>query len=90
MFKVNNENTRATTMESFWCFYCYLLSIFYTFFRVSFRDFEQVNLSWPVAWVNQFEVKDICIEFVINNVSPQSNIVKIKLNLKINLPRLQS
>ena len=90
MFKVNNVNTRSTTMESFLSFYCYLLSIFHTYFRVFFRDFEQVNVSWAVASVNQFEVKDKCIEFVINNVSLQSNIVKIKLNLKINLPRLQS
>ena len=36
-----------------------------------------------------FEMKDKCIEFVIN-VSRQGKIVKIKLNLKINLQRLQS
>ena len=41
------------------------------------------------ARVNQFEMKDNCIEFVIN-VSPQGNNVKVKLNLKINLQRLQS
>ena len=34
------------------------------------------------AWMNQFEIKDTCTEFVINNVSPQGN-VKIKLNLKM-------
>ena len=22
MFKVNNKNTRTTSMTSFWCFYC--------------------------------------------------------------------
>ena len=33
-------------------------------------------------WVNQFEIKDTCTEFVINNVSPQGD-VKIKLNLKM-------
>ena len=42
-----------------------------------------------VARLNQFEMKDTCIEFVIN-VSPQGNNVKIKLNLKIKLQRLQS
>ena len=41
------------------------------------------------ARVNQFEMKDTCIEFLIN-VSQQGNIVKIKMNLKINLQRLQS
>ena len=38
---------------------------------------------YPTAWMNQFEIKDKCIEFVINNVSPQGNSVKIKLNLKV-------
>ena len=41
------------------------------------------------ARVNQLEMKDACFEFVIN-VSRQGNNVKIKLNLKINLQRLQS
>ena len=33
--------------------------------------------------MNQFEIKDTCIEFVIDNVSLQGNNVKIKLNLKV-------
>ena len=37
---------------------------------------------YSTAWVNQFEIKDMCIEFVINNASPQGN-VKIKLNLNV-------
>ena len=43
---------------------------------------------YTAARVNQFEMKDKCIEFVIN-VSRQGNNVKIKLNLKINLQRLR-
>ena len=39
--------------------------------------------------VNQFEMKDMCFQFVIN-VSRQGNNVKIKYNLKINLQILQS
>ena len=38
---------------------------------------------YSTAWVNQFEIKDTSIEFTINNVSPQGNNMKIKLNLKI-------
>ena len=38
---------------------------------------------FSTAWVNQCEIKDTCTEFVINNISPQSNDVKIKLNLKV-------
>ena len=37
---------------------------------------------YSTAWVNQFEIKDTCIEFAINNVSMQSDNVKIKLNLE--------
>ena len=37
---------------------------------------------YSTAWVNQFEIKETCIEFVINNASAQGN-VKIKLNLKV-------
>ena len=37
---------------------------------------------YSTAWANQFEIKDTCIEFVVNNVSPQCN-VKIILNLKL-------
>ena len=34
-------------------------------------------------WMNQFEIKDTSIEFVINDVSWQGN--KIKLKIKLNL-----
>ena len=37
---------------------------------------------YSTAWLNQFEIKDTCIEFEINNVSLQGN-VKIKSNLKV-------
>ena len=38
MFKINNENTRTTSMKSFSCFF--------------FLDFEQVDLSWECAFKN--------------------------------------
>ena len=44
---------------------------------------------YSAARVNQFEMKDMCFQFVIN-VSRQGNNVKMKYNLKINLQRLQS
>ena len=37
---------------------------------------------YSTAWMNQFEIKDRCNEFVINNVSAQGN-VNIKLNSKV-------
>ena len=44
---------------------------------------------YSAARGNEFEMKDACFEFVIN-VSWQGNNVKLKLNLKINLQRLES
>ena len=43
-----------------------------------------INIIYSTARFNQFENKDVCIEFVINNVSAQgNNNVKIKLYLKV-------
>ena len=44
--------------------------------------------TYSAARVNQFEMKDKHIQFVIN-VSRQGNNVKIILNLKMNLQRLR-
>ena len=44
---------------------------------------------YSAARVNQFEMKDTCLEFVIS-ASRQGNNVKIKYNLKINMQRLKS
>ena len=38
---------------------------------------------YSAVWVNQFEIKYTCIEFVINNASSQGNNVKITLNLTL-------
>ena len=50
-------------------------------------EFEQVNSDWLISYVfkcmveSMWKQKHLCIQFVINNVSPQGN-VKIKLILK--------
>ena len=46
MFKVKNKNTITTSLTSFWCFYCELLTYFTPFPSVFIVDFEQVNVSW--------------------------------------------
>ena len=46
MFKVNNKNTRTTSIKSFWCFSCYIWTYFTPFSNVSIVDFEQVNFKW--------------------------------------------
>ena len=46
MLKVNNKNTRTTSLTSFCCFYSYLWTYFTPFSSVSIVNFEQVNVSW--------------------------------------------
>ena len=46
MSKVNNKNSRATSLTLFWCFYCYLWTYFTLFSRVSTVVFERLNISW--------------------------------------------
>ena len=47
MPKVTIKNTRAKSMTSFWCFYCYLLTYITLFLVcVCIVDFEEVNVSW--------------------------------------------
>ena len=45
MFKVNNKNTRTTSVTSFWGFYCWLWTYFTPFSSVFIVDFELVNVS---------------------------------------------
>ena len=40
MFKVNNKNIRTTSVTSFWCFFCWLLTYFTPFPSVSINDLE--------------------------------------------------
>ena len=41
--KVNNKDIRTTSMTSFWCLYCYLLTDFTHCSSVSIADFGQLN-----------------------------------------------
>ena len=46
MFQVNNKDTRATPVASFWCLYCYLGTYYTPCSSVSTINFEQVNAGW--------------------------------------------
>ena len=48
LFKVNNKDTRMTSLTSYWCLYCYLWTNFTQCSGVSTVDFEQVNANWDV------------------------------------------
>ena len=61
MFKVDNKNTRTTSLMLFCCFYCLLWTYFTPFFSVFIVDFEQVNVTWEgihlfkVRWNDHLE-----------------------------------
>ena len=46
MFKVNNKDTRTTSVTSFWCLYCQFWTYFTPFFSVSIVDVQQVIVCW--------------------------------------------
>ena len=54
MFKVNNKDTTATPMASFWCLYCYLSTYFTSCSSVSIVNFELVKAGWvnPCQCIN--------------------------------------
>ena len=49
MFKVNNKDTRLTSMVSFWCRYCERRTYFTPCSSVSIVNFEQVNAGWVLG-----------------------------------------
>ena len=51
MFKVNNKDTRVTSLSSFWYFHWKLWTYFTPFSIVSFTYYEQVNICWEVAGI---------------------------------------
>ena len=46
LFKVNNEDTRMTSLTSIWCCYFWLWTDFTHCSGVSIVDFEQVHADW--------------------------------------------
>ena len=54
MFKVNNKNTRKTSMMSFWCFYCYPVTYFIAFSSVSIVEFEDHDWLHPFEFAEAF------------------------------------
>ena len=44
--KVNNKNSKTTSLTSFWCLYCKLWTYFTPLSSVFIIYFEQVNVCW--------------------------------------------
>ena len=66
MFKVNDKNTRTTSLTFFCCFYCSLWTYFTPFSSVSIVNFYRVNVSWVLfTWVKYV----IFILFLVSNIS---------------------
>ena len=49
--KVNDKDTRTTSLASFRCRYCELWTYLTPYSNFSVVNFEQVNGSWTVVWV---------------------------------------
>ena len=63
MFKVNNKETRLTSVILFWCLYCYLWKYFTPFSCISIVDSEQVNLCW--VWSLFGEIRPYLADYQI-------------------------
>ena len=63
MFKINNKDTRATPLPSFWCLCCQLWTYFTPCSSVSIVKFEQVNAGWEdrseTLVTSSFELKSL-------------------------------
>ena len=75
MFKVNNKNTRTTSLTSFWCFYCQLQTYFAPFSRISIADFEQINIGWESISELLFLciAGNVCLELFFNDKKKKTN-----------------
>ena len=62
MFKVNDKDTRVTSITSFWHVYCWLKTNFEPFSSVSIVDFEHVLVYWD----DLFLQKTTCSNLEIN------------------------
>ena len=60
MFKVNNKDTKTTSVMSLKCFYCQLWTYITPLSIVSIAKFEQVNVNW----VGIIHVVETCAEFL--------------------------
>ena len=58
--QINHKDIKTTSMTSFWCLYCWLLTYFTPFSSVSIVDFEQVNVSWNTLKISLTFFRLIC------------------------------
>ena len=73
LFKVNNKDTRTTSMTSFWCLYRQLWKDFTYSSGVSIVDFEQVKAGWDINpfmhWSRGLESISLKIMFIFRKKS---------------------
>ena len=77
MFKVNNKDTRATSMTSCWCLYCWIY--FAHCSSVSIVDFEQVNVAWVIFLKKVFTYRKTSETFEVKTVAKQIKNTRVKL-----------
>ena len=60
---VNNKDTKATSVMSFWFLYCYRWTDFKHCCSVSIFDFEQINASWEIV---SFKLRTYVLLYKLN------------------------
>lgn len=58
MFRLNNKDSRTTSLTSFWCFYCHIWTDLTYCSGLLIIEFEQVNAGW------EYSVSIICYAFI--------------------------
>ena len=82
LFKVNNKDTRTTSMTSFWFLYCWLWIDFTRSSGVSIVNFEQVNKSWDG------DISPECIDYHTNSVNEKVQSYSSSKNKKLEKQKL--
>ena len=66
MFKINNKDTRTTSLTRFWCRYFYprtYFQLFLTRSSVSIVDFEHVHIYWEQPQLNTLFFQNLFYNF---------------------------
>ena len=64
MFKVNNKETRETSMTSFWYLYCWLWAYFTYLPTISIVGFKKVSFCWELLQSCYFKVLKAEMDFM--------------------------
>ena len=68
LFKVNNEDTRMTSLTSVWCCYFWLWTDFTHCSGVSIVDFEQVHADWVSNFPFKIKTETVYHGYILQKI----------------------